>query len=53
MATWEAAMAQTAGLERMLTQGMDLGFSLSHSAKDVYSKREMGEVVYVLGKVSK
>ena len=41
-------MAQTAGQDRMFTQGMDLGFSVSHSPKDVYSKREKGEVVKVL-----
>ena len=31
-------MAQTAGEERMLSQGMDLGFSVSHSARDTYSE---------------
>ena len=38
MATWEAAMAQTAGQDRMFTQGMDLGFSISHSASEAYSE---------------
>ena len=31
-------MAQTAGEDRIFSQGIDLGFSVSHSVRDAYSK---------------
>ena len=45
-------MAQTAGQDRMLTQGMDLGFSVSHSARDAYSNSKGSDNKEVVTKFS-
>ena len=38
-------MAQTAGEDRIFSQGIDLGFSVSHSVRDAYRKGSVSETL--------